>query len=71
MVRFLRIISQNIKKITNYNNYNTLGRWNLNDDSDIKATLANMDSCGDALCGNPNSYNDHITKILKEKEIKN
>ena len=28
-----------------------LGRWNRCDNVDIKATLANIDSCGDRLCG--------------------
>ena len=28
-----------------------LGRWNRHDNVDIKASLANIDSCGDRLCG--------------------
>lgn len=28
-----------------------LGRWNRHDNIDIKTTLANIDSCGDRLCG--------------------
>lgn len=28
-----------------------LGRWSRFDNTDIKATLANIDSCGDRLCG--------------------
>jgi hypothetical protein len=44
-----------------------LGRWNLKDNEDIKATLANMDSCGDALCGTPKEYKNSINTILNKK----
>lgn len=43
-----------------------LGRWKLKDNSDLKATLANMDSCGDSLCGNPTEYTNTINYILKK-----
>ena len=46
------------------------GRWNINDNKAIKETLANMDSCGDNLCGNPVNYNKIIRKILKEGKAK-
>lgn len=42
-----------------------LGRWNTKDNKDIKATLANMDCCGDNLCGDPLNYSKNIEKILK------
>ena len=45
-----------------------LGRWNLKDNSDLKATLANMDSCGDSLCGNPSSYTHTINYLLKRSK---
>ena len=51
-----------------------LGRWSLNDNREIKATLANMDSCGDSLCGSPKTYKESISVILSqtssEKSIK-
>lgn len=31
----------------------TLGRWATIDNADIKSALANIDSCGDRLCGDP------------------
>ena len=43
-----------------------LGRWKLKDNSDLKATLANMDSCGDSLCGNPTAYTYTINYLLKK-----
>ena len=43
-----------------------LGRWNLKDNSDLKATIANMDSCGDSLCGNPTAYTHTVNYILKK-----
>ena len=62
---FLTRVFHNIK------NFNTtpksnIGRWNTNDNHAIKATLANMDCCGDELCGKPVNYSDNITKILNE-----
>lgn len=49
----------------------TLGRWNIRDNSDIKATLANMDCCGGELCGDPSSYSKSIENILKnQKDVK-
>ena len=43
-----------------------LGRWKLKDNCDLKATLANMDSCGDSLCGNPTAYTYTINYLLKK-----
>lgn len=45
-----------------------LGRWKLKDNSDLKATLANMDSCGDSLCGNPTAYTYTINYLLKNSK---
>ena len=33
-----------------------LGRWKLKNNSDSKADYANMDSCGDILCGKPDYF---------------
>ena len=33
-----------------------LGRWGLGGDSYLKADYANMDSCGDVLCGKPDYF---------------
>lgn len=50
-----------------FNRYSTitpnyyLGRWKLNDNINRKIDLANIDNCGDILCGIP------ISKELKEK----
>ena len=44
-----------------------VGRWNNNDNRDLKAMLASMDSCGDSLCGKPDNFKKEISKILKEK----
>jgi len=42
-----------------------LGRWNL-DKSNIKSLMANIDSCGDTMCGDPKYYKQNIDKIIKE-----
>ena len=47
-----------------------LGRWNLNDNTEIKAQLANMDSCGDSLCGSPPEFKESINTILNDTKSK-
>ena len=42
-----------------------LGRWNRLDNVDIKATLANIDSCGDRLCGDVRETRAVIAKYQK------
>tara|TARA_B100000963_G_C22631981_1_gene675407 strand:- start:1 stop:198 length:198 start_codon:yes stop_codon:yes gene_type:complete len=44
-----------------------LGRWNLKNNQDIGGTLANMDSCGDRLCGDINVVKKAIQKYVKKK----
>ena len=50
-----------------------LGRWQVSDKrSEIRAALANIDSCGDSLCGDPKTMkyviDDLSVKIKKEEE---
>ena len=44
---------------------NQLGRWNL-EKSNIKSLLANIDSCGDTMCGDPTVYRQEMDKEIKE-----
>ena len=44
---------------------NQLGRWNL-ERSNIKSLLANIDSCGDTMCGDPLTYKNEMDKEIKE-----
>ena len=46
--------------------YNKLGRWKLNDNIQRKIDLANIDNCGDRLCGIPIS-SELIDKMNKQK----
>lgn len=48
-----------------------LGRWNLQDNTEIKAALANMDCCGDALCGSPEEYKKSVESIIESSKINN
>lgn len=41
-----------------------LGRWNLRNNQDITGTLANMDSCGDRLCGDIRKVREGIEKYI-------
>ena len=72
MIRDIKIF-KNIIKILKYSNVNnsTVGRWNILDNQEIKATMANMDCCGDSLCGKPTNYTIQINSILKETTYKN
>lgn len=46
-----------------------LGRWQIDDNrSEIRAAMANVDSCGDSLCGDPKMLKDTIEEI--DKRIK-
>jgi hypothetical protein len=67
------IIIQTIKNIVFFcpQKNNFVGRWNVKDNSTIKATLANMDCCGDNLCGKPENFSTNIQEILKEPNSKN
>ena len=67
-----RVVTEFLKNVKFFSNNgsNCIGRWNLKDNSAIKATLANMDCCGDSLCGNPENYSKNIEKILKEDKPK-
>ena len=44
-----------------------LGRWDLKN-SNVKSLLANIDSCGDTLCGQPDRYRKEIEKQIKLDE---
>ena len=51
------------------NTITPLGRWQINDNrSEIRAAMANVDSCGDSLCGDPKMLKDTIEEI--DKRIK-
>jgi hypothetical protein len=46
------------------------GRWNRHDNVDIKATLANIDSCGDRLCGDVAATKAAIETYHKRPQAK-
>lgn len=46
-----------------------LGRWNRCDNVDIKASLANVDSCGDRLCGDTRETRAIISKYAKSARL--
>ena len=58
----------------NSNKMVSLGRWQTADQrADIRAVLANYDSCGDNLCGNPSLLKKAVDEIeikIKEEEEK-
>ena len=46
------------------NHSKVLGRWNLKDNEEIKSNFANMDCCGDSLCGIPDNYSKTLLFII-------
>ena len=48
----------------------TLGRWSNADNSDIKSALANIDCCGDKLCGDPHTSKKVIDQYAEVKKNK-
>lgn len=46
----------------------SLGRWKLNDNVKRKIDLANIDNCGDRLCGIP--VNKDLKEIIKDFDEK-
>ena len=67
MKRYLTFI-RNTKAFFKYEDTNVLGRWSIKDNKDIKQSLANMDSCGDSLCGTPSKYSEAIDSVLNKKD---
>lgn len=45
----------------------SLGRWGTVDNADIKSALANIDCCGDRLCGDPRTSKQAIDMYTKVK----
>ena len=45
-----------------------LGRWKLNDRQYLKVDYANMDSCGDILCGKPDHFTENKKLIIDSQE---
>ena len=64
---FIKIIINIIKPIKKTPRH--LGRWNLNENNNLKIDYANIDSCGDYLCGLPSQFKE--IKINKDKQKSN
>lgn len=57
-------INNFIKKSINFNYYKPhktpLGRWKPYENEDLKIYYANIDHCGDRICGNPKIVKNEI-----------
>lgn len=61
----MKFIYNFLKKFTKPSNITHLGRWEHRVSDNIKfvrATYANIDHCGDKICGQPESVRKTITK---------
>ena len=65
LVKFTNI--QSFRSLFITKNNQQLGRWKLNDNQSIKASLANMDCCGDNHCGTPHNYTQAINHYISNK----
>ena len=61
----MKKIINNLKHMMKKKNTNVLnlGRWNTQDNQDIKNILANADHCGDKICNDPKLINKLIAYI--------
>lgn len=58
------MIRKLIQRLKTNNTTKLLGRWQIDDNrSEIRAAMANVDSCGDSLCGDPKMLKDAIIEI--------
>ena len=64
VIRILKNIVTNRPKKSNM----MLGRWNLINNQNITSVLANMDSCGDKLCGNVDMVRKAIDNYSYKKK---
>lgn len=56
MYNYIKHYIRSIRNIVKKNDNNILGRWNIHHCdkiNHIKSTLANIDHCGDKICGDP------------------
>jgi len=67
MKRYTSLIRKTLS-LFKHEDKTVLGRWSIKDNKDIKQSLANMDSCGDSLCGTPSKYTDAINNVLNKKK---
>ena len=75
--RIIKSANNNIKNFSlmKKQKVNSLGRWNTEDNPFIKVDLANHDSCGGPLCGDPpqpenNLENKSEIKSENDKNLK-
>ena len=68
---FFKILYNLLTNRPRNNINNLLGRWNLKNNQNILSALANLDSCGDKLCGNTETtkqiINKYSNKIVDKK----
>lgn len=58
------MIRKLIQRLKTNNTTKLLGRWQIDDNrSEIRAAMANVDSCGDSLCGDPKMLKEAIIEI--------
>lgn len=73
--RLIKLTNNNIKNFSlmKKQKVNSLGRWSTEDNPFLKVDLANHDSCGGPLCGDPPKLEDELknsNEKLKNKDLK-
>lgn len=64
---FIKIVQNLLTNRPNSTSNMLLGRWNLKNNQNISGVLANMDSCGDRLCGDMKQVRKAIRVYVLKK----
>lgn len=64
---FIKIVQNLLTNRPNSTSNMLLGRWNLKNNQNISGVLANMDSCGDRLCGDMDKVRKAIRVYMLKK----
>ena len=65
------VVARNSQQLFQYKHTTKLGRWNRFDNVDIKAAYANIDCCGDSLCGDVIMTKAAINKLRRRQKKTN
>ena len=68
--RVIKVVKNILYNRPKENTNMMLGRWNLKNNQDIAGVLANMDSCGDKLCGDMGKIRQAIQSYVVKRDSK-
>ena len=71
--RLVKTVNNNVKNFSlmKKQKVNSLGRWSTEDNPFLKVDLANHDSCGGPLCGDPPQMKNNLKIKSEDKNFDN